>query len=50
VDMGRNIFQSEHPLAMLQAVNAVVHDLLPPEQALELFRSLASESAEPALV
>jgi 3-hydroxy-5-phosphonooxypentane-2,4-dione thiolase len=50
VDMGRNIFQSEHPLAMLRAVNAVVHDLLPPEQALELFRSLASESAEPALV
>ena len=37
VDMGRNIFQSEAPLAMLQAVNAVVHEDLPPAQALELF-------------
>ncbi len=40
VDMGRNIFQSEAPLAMLQAVNAVVHEDLPPAQALELFETL----------
>jgi len=26
VDMGRNIFQSEAPIAMIQAVRAVVHD------------------------
>ena len=26
VDMGRNIFQSEHPVAMIQAVRKVVHD------------------------
>lgn len=25
VDMGRNIFQSEAPIAMLKAVHAVVH-------------------------
>ena len=40
VDMGRNIFQSEAPLAMLKAVNAVVHEDLPPAQALELFETL----------
>ncbi|MHB8960660.1 MAG: 3-hydroxy-5-phosphonooxypentane-2,4-dione thiolase [Candidatus Limnocylindrales bacterium] len=40
VDMGRNIFQSEAPLAMLKAVNAVVHEDLPPAQALELFQTL----------
>ena len=27
VDMGRNIFQSEHPAAMIQAVRAVVHQV-----------------------
>ena len=40
VDMGRNIFQSEAPIAMLQAVRAVVHEELPPEQALELYQTL----------
>ena len=48
VDMGRNIFQSDAPLAMLKAVNAVVHELMPPDQALELFETLRREStAEP---
>ncbi|HEY3334352.1 MAG TPA: 3-hydroxy-5-phosphonooxypentane-2,4-dione thiolase [Candidatus Limnocylindrales bacterium] len=49
VDMGRNIFQSDAPLAMLKAVNAVVHELMPPDQALELFETLKREPAEPAL-
>jgi 3-hydroxy-5-phosphonooxypentane-2,4-dione thiolase len=44
VDMGRNIFQSDAPLAMLQAVNKVVHEGLPPAQALELFETLRHES------
>src|SRR3990167_6129780 len=43
VDMGRNIFQSEAPKAMLRAVRAVVHDGESPESALELYRSLRSE-------
>jgi len=34
VDMGRNIFQSDSPVAMLQAVRAVVHDNETPEKAL----------------
>jgi len=40
VDMGRNIFQSEAPKAMLAAVNAVVHQNMQPKEALELFYSL----------
>jgi len=40
VDMGRNIFQSEAPTAMLQAVRAVVHKGETPERALELYNTL----------
>lgn len=38
VDMGRNIFQSTNPAAMLQAVRKVVHEGATPEQAYEFFR------------
>lgn len=38
VDMGRNIFQSANPAAMMQAVRAVVHDDLDPADAHELYR------------
>jgi putative autoinducer-2 (AI-2) aldolase len=48
VDMGRNIFQSEAPAAMIQAVRGVVHDNLTPAQALEMFRTLAHEQKEAA--
>jgi 3-hydroxy-5-phosphonooxypentane-2,4-dione thiolase len=37
VDMGRNIFQSDQPIAMIRAVRAVVHDSAKPEQAYEEF-------------
>jgi len=40
VDMGRNIFQSEDPKAMIQAVGAVVHGGHTPEEALQLFNEL----------
>jgi len=40
VDMGRNVFQSESPAAMIQAVSAVVHDGLKPDAAYQLFREL----------
>jgi len=40
VDMGRNIFQSEDPVAMIQAVRAVVHEDATPKEAFELFNSL----------
>ncbi len=41
VDMGRNIFQSEAPAAMLRAVASVVHDGADPGDAYELFEELA---------
>jgi putative autoinducer-2 (AI-2) aldolase len=44
VDMGRNVFQAECPTAMIQAVRAVVHDGEKPDQAFDLYRSLASRS------
>ena len=40
VDMGRNIFQSDAPIAMIQAVRAVVHDNETPKKAFELYKSL----------
>jgi putative autoinducer-2 (AI-2) aldolase len=41
VDMGRNIFQSEVPAAMIQAVRAVVHDGASVDDAHDLYRELA---------
>ena len=40
VDMGRNIFQSEAPAAMIQAVRKVVHENMSPEEAYEVYRNL----------
>ncbi len=37
VDMGRNIFQSDHPVAMIRAIRAVVHESAKPEQAFDEF-------------
>lgn len=37
VDMGRNIFQSTTPLAMLRAVSAVVHESVKPQDAYEQY-------------
>jgi putative autoinducer-2 (AI-2) aldolase len=43
VDMGRNIFQSDAPTAMIQAVSKVVHELMKPEDSYELFLTLKNE-------
>jgi 3-hydroxy-5-phosphonooxypentane-2,4-dione thiolase len=43
VDMGRNIFQSEAPIAMIQAVSKVVHENMKPKDAHELFLTLKNE-------
>ncbi len=40
VDMGRNIFQSDSPVAMIKAVRAVVHDNESPEKAFDLYNTL----------
>jgi putative autoinducer-2 (AI-2) aldolase len=41
VDMGRNVFQAGHPVAMIQAIRAVVHDGLKPDKAYQLYQELA---------
>jgi len=43
VDMGRNIFQSDAPRAMLEAVRAVVHKTLKPKEGFELYQSLKAK-------
>jgi putative autoinducer-2 (AI-2) aldolase len=43
VDMGRNIFQSKSPVAMLQAVAAVVHDNETPQKAFDLYNTLKNQ-------
>jgi putative autoinducer-2 (AI-2) aldolase len=43
--MGRNIFQSDSPAAMIQAVVRVVHDDTRPEEAYEFFREQSAEKA-----
>ncbi|MCC8170986.1 MAG: 3-hydroxy-5-phosphonooxypentane-2,4-dione thiolase [Parabacteroides sp.] len=41
VDMGRNVFQSTSPAAMIQAVRGVIHEGLTPDQAYEMFNDLS---------
>lgn len=43
VDMGRNIFQSRAPQAMIQAVRAVVHNNEKPEEAFDLYKTIKSQ-------
>ena len=44
VDMGRNIFQSDDPAAMIQAVGAVVHRNEKPQQAFQLYQQLKARN------
>ena len=43
VDMGRNIWQSEHPVAMIKAVRAIVHGHANVDQAYKLYNKLVKE-------
>ena len=40
VDMGRNIFQADDPVAMIQAVGKIVHEMVKPAEAFELYSDL----------
>ena len=46
VDMGRNIWQSDHPEAMIQSVRAIVHKGYDVNQAFDLFMSLKGAKTE----
>ena len=45
VDMGRNIFQSENPIAMIKAVRGVIHNNFSVSQAYELYEKLSANKA-----
>jgi putative autoinducer-2 (AI-2) aldolase len=45
VDMGRNIFQAQAPVAMIQAVREVVHGGLKPQEAYDYYQTLKLEAA-----
>ncbi|MCD6562123.1 MAG: 3-hydroxy-5-phosphonooxypentane-2,4-dione thiolase [Deltaproteobacteria bacterium] len=40
INLGRNIWQNEHPLAMMRALNSIVHDNIKPKEALDLFQTI----------
>lgn len=46
VDMGRNIWKNTHPVAMIKAVRAIVHDGFTPSDAQSLYESLKNEKVK----
>ncbi|MCL5004928.1 MAG: 3-hydroxy-5-phosphonooxypentane-2,4-dione thiolase [Acidobacteria bacterium] len=46
VDMGRNVFQSEAPAAMIQAVGKVVHESMKPEHAYDFYQTFRHEKKD----
>lgn len=45
VDFGRNIWQSSHPVAMINAIRAIVHEGSDTKRALEIFREIKERKA-----
>lgn len=41
VNLGRNVWQDEHPVAMARALQAVIHEKATPQQAFDIFKSMA---------
>ncbi len=42
VNLGRNVWQDDHPVAMARALQAVIHEQATPPQAYDLFKSMAN--------
>jgi putative autoinducer-2 (AI-2) aldolase len=45
VNLGRNIWQNEHPVAMIRAIRAIIHENATPEQAQKLYDIVKGEKA-----
>jgi putative autoinducer-2 (AI-2) aldolase len=43
VNLGRNVWQNPHPVAIMRALNAIIHERATPKQALDLFQTLKNE-------
>jgi putative autoinducer-2 (AI-2) aldolase len=48
IDMGRNIWQSDHPVAMLRALRAIVHDRATVAEAVDVFASEKNRTTKPS--
>lgn len=46
VDMGRNIWQNDNPVAMIKAVRAIVHQKTTVKEAHEIFKKIKDESSK----
>ena len=46
VDMGRNIFQSDAPIAMMRSVQALVHGGLNPNEAFQMYNDLKAQGSK----
>jgi 3-hydroxy-5-phosphonooxypentane-2,4-dione thiolase len=49
VDMGRNIWQNDYPVAIIRAIRGIVHEGYKPKHAHELFLQLKAESSNKAV-
>ena len=45
VNLGRNIWQTEHPVAAIRAIRAIIHDNYTPQEAQSLFEQVKSGKA-----
>jgi len=45
VDMGRNIWQSDHPVAMIRATRAIIHQNANVDQAFKLYKKFSNEES-----
>ncbi len=45
VNLGRNIWQKDFPVAMIRAIRAIIHENASPKEAQELYDSIKSETA-----
>ncbi len=43
VNLGRNIWQNDHPVAMIQAIRAIIHDDATPEKAQEIYDTIKNQ-------
>jgi len=50
VDMGRNIFQADAPVAMIKAVGKVVHEGMKPQHAFDFYQTMKNEKKAAAPV
>jgi len=44
VNLGRNVWQNPHPVAMMRALNSVIHGGATPKQAFDLFETVKNEA------